>query len=292
MRIRFGRSALTAINQELLASRNNKALPVLIGVVVTCSVNPASAINGNTFVSDCACQTSADFKNLALSLAGTQGKPSTFQISSTVLSSTAFIRVTGKYVIGTNGEPYWTATTATPVDFSSNSLAGNSESNLQGFFHVFDQAVFTLDRDQPLPIVLPRDYPYQSFVVTSDDQASAIINQIFPMASAPAGIWVSIEFPDHTKATYILQNGLDQNGHRIWKWSGFAWDAQGNIIGRDGRTSSPINTSGHGGGVFEGSGFGSGSAWNFRSEGADSCTSTTTITVNGQQTSYVFVAPC
>jgi hypothetical protein len=210
-----------------------------------------------------------------------------------VKPATAFVRVTGKIIIGTDGEPRWNATTTTPVDYQSNSLTGHSETDLQGFFHTFDQISFTVDRSNPLQIVLPRGYPpAPSFLGVTDATMSAVINSIFPLASAPAGVQVSVLFGDGSRATYILQGPLDPNGNRIWTWSGWAWDPAGHLILRDGSHPGNINTSGTGGGSYQGNGFGTGSNWNFIVSGASSCVSTTTITVNGELSSYIFIAPC
>jgi len=255
---------------------------------LACLANSASALNGDTYVTSCICATTNDFEGMALNAAGNLGHQGVFTIVSSSQGSTALMKVTGHNVIGTNGEPYWVPSIATPLDASGNSLAGQLEADRQSFYTVFDLVTFGVSRSNP--ILLPGQYPF--FGSVSDSEMSDSINATlvgFQGGSVViASGFIEVTFLNGDKAQYIQS----PKGSNNWVWNGYAYNAAGSRIDRNGTVMSNPNTGGRGGGGYQGHGFGNGSGAVFDMEGSSNCQSVTTITVNGEVTSYVFVAPC
>jgi hypothetical protein len=292
-------SGLTAINSAVLVLRKTRAPAVTAGILLACLADSAYALNGNIYVLSCACQTTSDFSAAASAEANSQGYGGTYLAVSSSQASSALMQVRGKVFIDKFGNDFWAATSAIPMDDSGNSLALESESALEGFYQSFDQVTLTVDRNNPLALTLPTTSSVGTFIHTSDENTfdtavSVIINSDFPDSETPNGVMVTVTFGDHTKAQFILQSTRDGHGNRVWKWNGIAWDATGTkLIKPDGSEIGNPNTAGTGGGSVTVTGFGQqGGGWGFGVAGFGSCTSVTTITVNGDNTDYMYVHPC
>jgi hypothetical protein len=271
---------------------SKKTAVSILGAAMACACmgSPVFALNGNTFVTSCGCVTSADFAGQALNIAADQSHPVLVTVVSTTQAKTALIRVTGRFITGSDGEPRWTATTTTPVDAAGNSMAGQLEADLQSFFTVLDLETFGVSRSYP--ILLPGQYAY--FGVVSDQQMSDSINADLDghtIMGADVIIttgMIEVTFVNGDKAQYVEM----PKGSKNWVWNGFAYNSRGHRIGRDGLEISNPNTGGQGGGSYSGHGFGTGATSSFDMSASGSCQQATTITVNGELTSYVFIAPC
>src|SRR5262249_48080215 len=131
-------------------------------------VDSAHALNGNIYVTDCACQTTSDFASAAIQASNDQGWGGTYLVSSTSQAKTALMQVHGKHLIDKFGNDYWLASSALPMDNSGNSLGGQSESAQESFYQTYDQVTYTADRTNPLQIVLPTTSIVPSFVCLPD----------------------------------------------------------------------------------------------------------------------------
>ena len=101
---------------------------------------------------------------------------------------------------------------------------------------------------------------------------------------------MTLTFKD-AKAQFVLVS-VDKNGKQTWVWNKKAWNNAGQPIDRNGNVIQNQNSGGTGAGSIEVPGFRGGSGWSFGVGGMGSCTSVTTIAVNGEATDYVYVHPC
>src|SRR4029077_11191519 len=154
-----------------------------------------------------------------------------------------------------------TVTSAQPVDSSGNSLAGQSESQLQAYFTSYDQILMGTSRSNPLTVNEPTNYS-PTFVNALDEEVGPGIDQALLLGQGvnwsflPVNTIVTVIFSDGTKALYKKTNNT--NDH--WHWAGVAWDKNGNRINSGGQPLSNPNTSGGGGGQITIHGFGVGSS--------------------------------
>lgn len=134
----------------------------------------------------------------------------------------------------------------------------------------------------------------RSFVIATDPQVSDFLNTDPTahnwLASKPLGYVVTLFFSD-AKAQFVLVS-VDKNGKQTWVWNKKAWNKAGEPIDRNGNVIQNQNIGGTGAGSAEVPGFGAGAGSSFGVAGMGSCTSVTTITVNGEATDYVYVHPC
>lgn len=279
---------------EICTRQKTRASSVGAGVLLACLAGSAYALNGNIYAVSCACQTTSDFSAAAIDASNDQGWGGTYLVTSTSVARTALLQVHGKHLIDKFGNDYWLASSTIPMDDSGTSLAGQSESALEAFYQTYDQTNFGVDRNNPIigtSSILPGLPP--SFVVSTDVEVSTAINAFVANLAAhgvnfTTGIF-SVTFPaDGTSAEFVES----PPGSHNWVWNGVAHNKNGDRIDRNGNVIPNPNTSGTGGGHAEVSGFGKGSGWTFDVGGFGSCTSVTTITVDGEATNYSYVHPC
>jgi hypothetical protein len=105
----------------------------------------------------------------------------------------------------------------------------------------------------------------------------------------PVGTTITVKFDDGTSAQYVKVSAYSTYQ---WTWNGIAHNKKGQKMLRNGSVPTNPNSGGTGGGNIQTTGFGAGSGWSFGVAGFGSCTSITTITVNGDNTDYMYVHPC
>ena len=268
-------------------------LSVIAGALVASLTRPTHALNGNVAVLSCACQTTSQFSAAAIQASNDRGWGGTFQVVSTSGPSSALMTVRGRHLIDKNGNDYWLASGATPIDASGTSLAGQAESAQESFYGSFDQTTFGVSRSSPTVVKISDEYA-ASFVRSTEDEVSpgigrALILMGIDQGSIPPGTVITVRFPDGTTAEYIKQSNFSTYQ---WIWNGTAHDKNGRQIYRDGTFVTNSNTGGAGDGHANVPGFGSGASWGFGVSAAPTCTFITTITVNGDSTDYMYVHPC
>lgn len=275
-------------------SRIKKQLLVVTAVTFVASMcGPALALNGNTRVISCACQTTTDFINAAKSDNLQQQQNLTYTAISYSTSTTAYIRVTGRYKGST--EPIWVVGAATPVDANGNSLSGNTEAQNQTYFAALDETIFGANRTlvaankQPPTVNLSPDY--EGSIINSDDAEigpgidSALSAKGILWSDLPSGTVVTVIFEDGTKAQFMKVGQMTDH----WVWNGQAWNKQGQRIDRQGNVLQNQNTSGSASGTAN---FTYGQVqYNFVWQAL--CTWEQTITIDGNGDSDVlFEGPC
>jgi hypothetical protein len=280
---RSGSRVLSTMGGRNLRSAGSRALALAIGLVLWCGANTGYALNGGTRVISCACQTPADFANAASADNSQWQVNSTYTVVSTVASETAYVKVTGHF--HGNGEPIWTVGSATVVDASGNSLAGNTDAQQEAVFFTSDQVVFGVDRGLPLVITVVGSGNWGTM---TDDQINTLIGGFLSangITNPPPS--VSLIFKD--------ENGNDLGGasfnynpstHKYAFVEGF--DAQGNPLDRHGNPVGKINTGGQG----SGSASGAGGSLNWNIGGRDQCTDAVTISGDWGSTSSQLTQPC
>lgn len=275
------------------SSYAKKALSALSGGMFALAVNPASALNGDIDVLSCACQTTSQFSAAAVQESNYNGWGGSYMVVSSTVGSSALMQVHGKHLIDKNGNDYWLASSADPLDDAGNSLAGQSESAQESYYQTFDQTTFGVNRSAPTKVNEPPDYA-GSFINSSEEEVipgtgNALIHMGINPASIQPGTVITVVFEDGTTAQYVK---VSNTATYQWTWNGIAHDKAGHRINRNGTLVSNPNTAGSGSGHAQVTGFGSGSRWGFGVAGAPTCTFITTITVNGAGTDYMYVHPC
>jgi hypothetical protein len=198
----------------------------------------------------------------------------TYTVVSSPKAATSLVKVQGALVRLGNGATEFAISSAVPVDSSGNSLAGESETQLEAYFASYDQISMGTNRSNPLTVNEPAYYS-TTFINALDQEvgpgiAQALAAEKINWNSLPVGAFVTVVFSDGTKALYIKTNGQITDH---WAWAGVAWDKHGNRINRAGQPQSNPNTSGTGGGAVTAPGFGaSGGRYNWYLLGGDQCT--------------------
>lgn len=178
-----------------------------LGVVLGCAASAGYALNGFVYVVQCnTCQTTADFQGAAKYQAGYMAEGGTYLVVSNAVARSAYMQVTG-HIVQVGGEPEWRPTTATPIDSSGNSLAGQTEATLENDYTALDLMTIGLDRN--LPVVI--DVASGTYWQMSDDDITTLINNYLTsqgISSPPAE--VTLEFLSNNSAAkfvYIPQTG-------------------------------------------------------------------------------------
>lgn len=272
-----------------------RLLALTAGAVLASMCGSAWAINGNIYTTSCACQTTSDFSAAAVQASNEQGWGGTYLLVSSSVARTALMRVQGQHRVDKFGNDYWVALSATPMDDSGNSLAGSPEGTLQAIYGSFDQVTFGTSRNAPIRSDLSPNSAMVNFVTATDAIVSQFLNKdpnyYAALRGSHLGDILTLDFKDFTAEFQLV--AIDATtGFQTWKWNGKAWDVWGNRVDHNGHIVRNTNTGGAGGGSAQVTGFGNGSNWSFGVGALGSCTSVTTITVNGEQTDYVFVHPC
>lgn len=261
----------------------------------------------NAFILTCqSCGTTSDFVSAARSQAAANVATGVYIGVSSSNPETAYIAVNGTIRCRTGitlpCPLVLVNITTTPVDVSGNSLASLSESQLEQTYTSFDVALFGTERNNPLWITpqlpgfnLP-DAP--SFIGSTDANINLDISLNGPLSEAIASLGVgeqfTIKFADNTTAQFQVDTISTINGHTIvsFHWTGIAHDAHGNPIDRSGRIQQQ-GMAGNvgGGGRFMGGG-GGGYQWNLGGDPGQ-CSTSTTITINGEvDSTYFGFVPC
>jgi hypothetical protein len=259
-----------------------------MGLALWCAAGNSYALNGNTRVISCQCQTPTDFVNMAASDNLQYQLNATYTVVSTVTAETAYVRVSGRFR-GTT-EPVWVVGSATVIDASGNSLASYPADQQEAIFYASDQLVFGVDRGLPVVVTVTGT---GNWGTKTDEEINSIIAGWF----AKNGIT-----NPPTTITLIFKDGSgnDLGGAKFsyspttHKYSFVeGYDAQGKPLDRHGNPLGSINTSGHGTGDAHGNGFGPG-ATNFEWEltGHDVCTGVVTISGDWGDMVSVKTAPC
>jgi hypothetical protein len=256
---------------------------------------PAPALNGNVYVASCACKTTSDFTTVATDTAIQTRTTGTFRMVSTSVAESAYMQVQGHLIV--NGEhESMDVTSVTPVDASGNSLAGNSESELEAYYVALDQAVNGTSRSFPLVVKYTGVVGLPLFFGTSTD---AQITKAFQntLAQDPAselmesetGQFMLVQFYDGTWAGFEIDWST---GKIVLTWNGYAYQ-NGNLVNRQGVAYGNRNTSGTGGGNITVPGFDSGGNFQWNIFGGSDCIMSTTISVDGDDLgSLVNISPC
>lgn len=267
----FGISPLACIVRSIGAMlRRGPGVLAFVAALIGLS---SPTLAANVYVGTCECVTTSDYATVAARFAKANGWGGTFFLTSVAQASSAMMQVTGKIVFS-GGEPVFEASAETPIDSSGNSLAGESESDLEIFYGVLDSTSYGEWRDGPFDAVIPHSGPFQTFAGTPDSWVSEFLNTEGALVTATmlAGDVVLVVFPDGTAAEYIL--GAD---NKTWTWNNKAWNSQKQPIDRNGNLIPNPHTSGVGGGSTSVSGFGPGSGWRFEMQGQAECSSTVTV---------------
>jgi hypothetical protein len=214
------------------------------------------------------------------------------------LTEVSNISINGQYTKGPEGERVWTAESATPVDSSGNSLAGESASSQEAYYGALDQVIWGLDRKAPTQINEPPDY--KTSIINSDygevtpgiNVALGKLDQPINPAAIPVGSVLTVIFQDGTTAQFIK---FSETLSDMWQWNGIAHNAKGQLIHRDGSLVNNPNTTGTGGGNASAHGIGdTGQGWNYNMQAYPECTSSTIITDGSGQVlgTYTSLEPC
>jgi hypothetical protein len=294
MRIRTFKSGTSTQWRSLTVATKVLQLAAGMSLAWICLAQSAYALNGFTNISACTnCQTSADFISAANTQAISMGGPGLYVVMSSNYTKTAYISVTGTiktvYIQGLP-EQVFRNPVGTPVDVSGNSLSSFSEGSLEAEFEGIDQTQFGTNRGSSIGIVqCPSNY--EASFVGSDLEAlsaeiSGFINQQYNITQIPVGTTVTVQFADLTKATFTKVYYMSQP---TWTWTGYAWDAHGNLIDHSGNLILNRNTSGGGGGsshATNGGGY-------YQLDNGNLCQTETTVTWGGLVLSYNFhYLPC
>lgn len=100
-------------------------------IAITSLCEPAPALNGDTRVISCACQTTTDFTNAA-KMSAQAWDAGTYATVSSSTAMTAYVQVAGHLKI-TGENAVFVVTSTTPVDQNGNSLAGAPEPLLETY---------------------------------------------------------------------------------------------------------------------------------------------------------------
>jgi hypothetical protein len=292
---RVSRCGASRLRQAAWPAAARKIQPVAAGVALLwiSGAHPVFAANGYHYVMACSsCQTTGDYLLAAESEAISQQNSGHYQVVSFSQASTAYIHVILK-MVANGGEPIWTLQSATPVDSSGNSLAGNSEADNESYFASLDQVIFGASRNEPQSINEPTAYS-SSFINSTEEEVAPGIGYAFGQlginpGSIAVGTVITVKFDDGTTAQYVKLSAL--NTYQ-WSWNGIAHNKDGKLIHRDGTLVVNPNTAGGGGGDVGAPGFGAGRSWNFDLGGYDQCTMQTTVTVSGEAATAVLFSPC
>ncbi len=123
---------------------------------------PADATNGNGWSITCSnCVTSSAFQSQATSYALEVKASGTYQMVSNSAAMTAYYKVTTTDYLGV-----FSISSIYPVDGNGNSLAGQSEANLENAFTSIDIALWGSSRGQP--IYLNMSTVYQGSFINSE----------------------------------------------------------------------------------------------------------------------------
>ena len=257
-------------------------LSVFLLILACCgAMRPAAALNGAVNLTSCACKTTTDFVTAAKAQArlfdqNGGGQPrGNYAIASTSGAVTAYLAVTGSYVIKNHEVgPVWVTSAVTPIDSNGNSLAGQSEASLQGFYSAFDATIMATSRNAPSIINEPSNYA-GSFIGSEEGEVVPGIDRAFITLGINAasvfkpGTEITVQFADGTTAVYIKNPAYSTYQ---WTWSGVAHNKAKQKINRSGQVIAS-NASG-GGGSFAVAGFGGGSGagaggfdWRFVGDG-------------------------
>jgi hypothetical protein len=221
----------------------------------------------NVIVTSCACVTTADYTSAVRNQATFSG---TFMISSTTRPSSAIMAVTGKWE-GSPRDPTWVPTVISPVDANGNSLAGESEAQLEAAYSAIDQTIMETSRD--FPIILGPIQPGQtqsavpSFLTSTDDDiwlgvaTDSMKTDPSFLAEVQAGDTVTITWQYATQGTITatFQVIVDSAGHLTLKWKSAT--KNGKPINRDGSSKQGSTDAGASTGSIAVNGFGSGADW-------------------------------
>lgn len=287
-------------------------------IALTFGTSKAAHAQTTLYVLNCDyCQLSSDFYLAAESQAQQNVLTGMYVVTSTIVAETAFIKVGGTRAAVCPGaaEPLepghpepdacvgggvpviqLTNITATPVDENGNSLAGESEEDLDAAFITNDLEVFTMDRAAPIHFVCPtptkagnvEDCPstwvnnqnFQENVLNSLGMAAqnspmynvltssgnvSIMNALMAKALASPNFTYTftVTFPDGSQVEYdIVYNGQGIGAVKVY-WTGKTVDKNGNQITQTGVILVAAPGSATKGNSSTGTGVGSGNNHNF-----------------------------
>ncbi len=152
----------------------NKLPAVTAGLVLGLLFSLAhrvDAANGFSYISSCACKTTADFSNAAAAASGTPQKSGLYTVISSSTAETAFVSVRGEIKTIHGGGHGWQVLSTTPVDASGNSLAGQTESAQEDEYGAIDLQLMMAQRSSDFPIIGDLNLP--GFFSTDDYAISA-----------------------------------------------------------------------------------------------------------------------
>lgn len=183
----------------------------------------AQSALADTYASKCAgCVSTTDFSTYARKLAhqidqnGTGSPAGYYVLSSDGAASSAFMSVTGSYVIKNKDVgPVWVTSAVTPVDFLGNSLAAQSESVLQTVYHAQDTIVIGSDRTDP--VILPQiggNIP--AFETHTDQQIEQAVAawQASVISTYPENMTLQLTFNNGTTASFTVNWSGPKNDPR------------------------------------------------------------------------------
>jgi hypothetical protein len=124
--------------------------------------------------------------------------------------------------------------TATPVNASGASIAGESEAQQESFYGTLDQTLFGLERSNPFILNINKSASpggLKSFINSSSDLpiSNYIAGLMAPGGLFPGGVEltagaiITVDFPDGSKAEFVYTPG----GNPPYTWNGNAWNSSG-----------------------------------------------------------------
>jgi len=293
------RSKRTANHPRLLnvlvQTTARRALLTTVGVIAALIGFSGSAYAGYSEVLSCStCVSSTDFMTAAKREASDAMVNGLFHVVSTRQASSAEIMVTGHFITQGGGETKWVVQSTVPVDTSGNSLASNSEADLETYFNSLDQMTFGSNRNSAVSNVnVPAEYQ-GTFVCSCDLEdmgaqvAGWISAQYHMIELLQVGTIVTLVFKDGSKAQF---KKISASSTLRWQWNGRAWNSKGERINAQGEKIANTNIGG-GAGSVDAPGFGDMQTvhWNLTDPG--NCSFITTISIGGGDTGYLNVSKC
>jgi hypothetical protein len=291
----------------LAGSKANQRAHELVLLILACILfaGSARANNGFTYITTCACKTTAQFNAAAASASQGQFAQGTYQLVSSTQAMTALIKVTGYTAQYSNGYGGWVTVfipqTEVPIDATGALLSTSAptESAQESFYLSYDQVLFGANRKAPTGVNEPDNYA-ASFIGAEEGEivpgiGYALILMGVNQSSIQPGTVITVTFSDGTTAEYVK---APATATYQWTWNGVAHNKKGQRIDRAGNVLGNANTAGSGAGYVAISESGvNNTNWQWTFSGGALCTVIASVTVfdigsGGNTSAGIFVEPC
>jgi uncharacterized membrane protein YgcG len=213
---------------------------------------PALALNGDSRTLFCqSCYSSTDFVTAGVAEANRNVLPGLYVVVSQTYARTGLIRVTGEVpACGRSCGQGLLNVSGAAMEPDGSALGSDAD------LGTIDAAFFAVDRGFPMSVTIPVGCGAQqsdcgnSLATSTDAGIAYVIGEAlqaagYTQSTVPDVVSIIVVFQNGDKALYQHIPGQDIYS---WKFSGYAWNAAGTPINRNGTTKSNPNTAGTGGG--------------------------------------------